>query len=115
MPTPSGCWGCRRCWRFRRCGAANGSGGGGKAEMGVVVKNICLPLAPFTLEVEAEIQGRVTSIFGPSGAGKTSLLDLVAGLRRAKSAFIQLDDEVLVDSSKGVCVPTRLRGIGYVP
>jgi len=39
----------------------------------------------------------------------------VAGLRRADSAFIQLDDEVLTDTAKGVFVPTRRRGIGYVP
>lgn len=62
-----------------------------------------------------EIHGRVTVIFGPSGSGKTSLLLLVAGLRRAKSAFIQLDDRVLTDVSQGVFVPTRQRGIGYVP
>ncbi len=59
--------------------------------------------------------GRVTAIFGPSGAGKTSLLDLIVGLRRARSAFIQLDGTVLTDTATGVWVPTRRRGIGYVP
>jgi molybdate transport system ATP-binding protein len=43
------------------------------------------------------------------------LLDLVAGLRRAESAYIQLDDHVLTDSTRGVSVPPRQRGIGYVP
>jgi molybdate transport system ATP-binding protein len=81
----------------------------------LLLKNISLPLAPFTLEVNVEINGRVTAIFGPSGAGKTSLLDLVAGLRRASSCFIQLGDEVLADSSRGIFVPSRLRGIAYVP
>src|SRR5208282_1126132 len=83
--------------------------------MSLVLKNISLLLAPFTLEVEVEIHGRITVIFGPSGSGKTSLLDLVAGLRRAKSAFIQLDGEVLTDTAKGIMVPARRRGIGYVP
>ena len=83
--------------------------------MSLLLKNISLPLAPFTLEVDVEIQGRITVIFGPSGAGKTSLLDIVAGLRRASSAFIQLNDQVLTDSHRGVFVPTRQRGIGYVP
>src|SRR6185295_8181784 len=76
---------------------------------------ISLPLAHFVLSIDVELQGRTTGIFGPSGAGKTSLLDLVAGLRRAKSAFIKLDDRVLTDISQGVFVPTRQRGIGYVP
>jgi len=83
--------------------------------MSLLLKHISLPLAPFQLEVDVEIHGRITAIFGPSGAGKTSLLDLVAGLRRPDSAFIQLGDRVLTDTGQGVFVPTRLRGIGYVP
>jgi molybdate transport system ATP-binding protein len=83
--------------------------------MSLLLKKISLPLAPFTLEVDVEIRGRVTAIFGPSGAGKTSLLDLVAGLRHAQSAFIELDGLVLTDTSRGVFLPARHRGIGYVP
>ncbi len=83
--------------------------------MRLQLKNISLPLAEFTLETDLEIQEQVTAIFGPSGAGKTSLLDLLAGLRRANSALIQLDDQVLTDTAQGLEVPTRLRRIGYVP
>jgi molybdate transport system ATP-binding protein len=83
--------------------------------MSLLLKTISLPLTPFTLEADLEIKGRITAIFGPSGSGKTSLLDLVAGLRRATSAFIQFDDVVLTDTSRGVFVPPRQRGIGYVP
>jgi molybdate transport system ATP-binding protein len=83
--------------------------------MSLVLKNVSLLLADFVLEAGLEMKARVTVIFGPSGSGKTSLLDLVAGLRRPKSAFIQLDGEVLTDTAKGVRVPARRRGIGYVP
>jgi molybdate transport system ATP-binding protein len=83
--------------------------------MNLLLENISLPLADFTLEVNVEMRKRVTAIFGPSGAGKTSLLDLIAGLRRAQSAFIQLDDRVLTDTAKGLFVPTHQRSIGYVP
>jgi molybdate transport system ATP-binding protein len=83
--------------------------------MSLLLKKIALPLAPFTLEADVEIRGRITAIFGPSGAGKTSLLDLVAGLRRPESAFIQLNGQVLTDTSAHVFVPARQRGIGYVP
>lgn len=85
------------------------------AEMSLLLKDISLPLANFTLEVNAEIRSPITVIFGPSGSGKTSLLDLVAGLRRPESALIQLGDEVLTDTRQNVFVPTRRRGIGYVP
>jgi molybdate transport system ATP-binding protein len=83
--------------------------------MSLLLKNIRLPLAHFTLEIDLELKGRITAIFGPSGAGKTSLLDLIAGLRPAKSAFIQLHDLVLTDSSNRVLIPPQRRRIGYVP
>jgi molybdate transport system ATP-binding protein len=65
--------------------------------MNLRLSNIVMPLADFTLELNEELRAPVTAIFGPSGAGKTSLLDLVAGLRRADSVFLQLDGEVLTD------------------
>jgi molybdate transport system ATP-binding protein len=83
--------------------------------MPLILRNISLTLASFTLEVNLELSGRVTAIFGPSGAGKTSLLDLVAGLRSAESAFIQLDDRILADLPRGGALPACKRGIGYVP
>jgi molybdate transport system ATP-binding protein len=83
--------------------------------MNLLLKNVFLPLAEFPLDVDVEIENQVTAIFGPSGAGKTSLLDLIAGLRRPQSAFIQLGDRVLTDTAAGAQVPTRHRQIGYVP
>lgn len=83
--------------------------------MNLLLQKISLPLASFVLEVDVEIRNRVVAIFGPSGAGKTSLLDLIAGLRRPQSAFIRFGDQVLTDTSRGVRVPARQRGIGYVP
>jgi molybdate transport system ATP-binding protein len=83
--------------------------------MNLLLKKISLPLSDFALDLDVEIQNQVTAIFGPSGAGKTSLLDLIAGLRRPRSAFIQLGDRVLTDTAARAEVPTRHRQIGYVP
>lgn len=83
--------------------------------MTLLLKNIFLPLADFSLELDVAIQNQVTAIFGPSGAGKTSLLDLIAGLRHPKSAFVQVGDRVLIDTTRRTNVPTRHRQIGYVP
>jgi molybdate transport system ATP-binding protein len=85
------------------------------ANVKLLLKNIVLPLAEFPLEIDVELDNQVTAIFGPSGAGKTSLLDLIAGLRRPKSAFIELDGRVLADSARRIAVPPRARQIGYVP
>lgn len=79
------------------------------------LKNISLPLEPFTLRVDVELNGGAVAIFGPSGTGKTSLLDLVAGLRHPETALIELDERVLADTEAKVSVPARSRGIGYVP
>ena len=73
------------------------------------IENLVLPLAHFDLRVTATMSARVTAIFGPSGAGKTSLLDAIAGLRRLQSGRITLGDVVLSD------LPARERRIGYVP
>jgi molybdate transport system ATP-binding protein len=83
--------------------------------MYLLLKKISLALADFTVDVDLELHSQVTAVFGPSGAGKTSLLDLIAGLRHPQSAFIQLHDRVLTDTANRVEVPTRLREIGYVP
>ena len=83
--------------------------------MNLLLKHISLPVADFSIEVDVELQSQVTAIFGPSGAGKTSLLDLIAGLRRPASAFIQLDNRVLTNTADKTLVPPRLREMGYVP
>lgn len=56
----------------------------------------------------------VTALFGRSGAGKTSILNAVAGLIRPVSGRIVLDDIVLFDSSAGIDLPIRERRLGVV-
>jgi molybdate transport system ATP-binding protein len=83
--------------------------------MNLILRDIRLPLADFTLELDVELRGSVTAIFGASGAGKTSLLELIAGLRRAQNGFIQVGDNILLDTRQGINIPIRFRRIGYVP
>jgi molybdate transport system ATP-binding protein len=83
--------------------------------MRLSLQRIRLPLADFVLEVDVELHNQVTAIFGASGAGKTSLLDLIAGLRKPASARIQLEERVLTDTARGAALPPCQRAIGYVP
>ena len=69
----------------------------------------------FTLQAgfEAPTPG-IVALFGRSGCGKTTLVNIVAGLLGADEARIQLDDVVLADSRAGISVPVERRRIGYV-
>jgi molybdate transport system ATP-binding protein len=56
----------------------------------------------------------VTALFGQSGAGKTTLVNAIAGLVRPRHGTITLDGEPLFDSARGIHVPARRRRFGYV-
>jgi molybdate transport system ATP-binding protein len=68
----------------------------------------------FSLEASFQSEGRVTGLFGASGAGKTSLVNMIAGLLRPDRGTIALDGETLDDTSARVHVPPHRRHIGYV-
>ena len=70
---------------------------------------------PFALELHEQLAGGITALFGPSGAGKTTTLDAIAGLRRPSSGRIVVGDRVLFDASRAIDLPPHTRHIGYVP
>ncbi|MHB8268022.1 molybdenum ABC transporter ATP-binding protein [Bradyrhizobium sp.] len=71
-------------------------------------------LGEFSIEASFTSEGRVTGLFGASGAGKTSLINMIAGLLKPDRGFIAVDDETLDDTAKRVHVPPYRRRIGYV-
>ena len=71
-------------------------------------------LGEFSLQASFASEGRVTGLFGVSGAGKTSLINMIAGLLRPDRGGIAIDDETLDDTAAGVHVPAHRRRIGYV-
>ncbi|HGJ5859064.1 MAG TPA: molybdenum ABC transporter ATP-binding protein ModC [Arsenophonus nasoniae] len=56
----------------------------------------------------------ITAIFGVSGVGKTSLINLIGGLTKPDKGQIIFNDRVLVDTEKGLFVPAEMRRMGYV-
>jgi molybdate transport system ATP-binding protein len=69
----------------------------------------------FTLSIDERLTGRITALFGPSGAGKTTTLDAIAGLRTPATGAIRIGDRVLFSSSERIDVPVYDRHVGYVP
>ena len=74
-----------------------------------------LPLDRFELNIDLHTEKHVTGIFGVSGAGKTSLLETICGVRRQARGMIALGAETWLDSDRGVFVKPSQRHIGYVP
>lgn len=71
-------------------------------------------LGALKLAAQFQIAGGVTALFGPSGAGKTSLVNMIAGLLKPDRGSIVLDDTILFDQAEAINVPPHRRRIGYV-
>ncbi len=56
----------------------------------------------------------ITVLFGPSGAGKTSILDLIAGILTPARGRIAVDGQVLFDSAARVNLAPERRRVGYI-
>jgi molybdate transport system ATP-binding protein len=69
----------------------------------------------FLLDVHQHLEAQVVALFGPSGAGKTTMLEALAGLRDPTSGTIEVGGRVFYSSGSRVNLPARRRRIGYVP
>jgi molybdate transport system ATP-binding protein len=72
-----------------------------------------VPLREFALDVELTVGREVVALVGPSGAGKTTVLRALAGLRRARGR-ISVDGHDWLDSARGLDLPAEERSVGLV-
>ena len=73
------------------------------------------PNGTMQLQIDQRIEhGHLVTLYGKSGAGKTSLLRVLAGLMTPESGLIQVHDEVWFDSKKGINEKPGNRSIGMV-
>ncbi|MEQ1776180.1 MAG: molybdenum ABC transporter ATP-binding protein [Burkholderiales bacterium] len=68
----------------------------------------------FSLDAHFDCGTGVTALFGRSGAGKTSVINAIAGLIRPRKGRIVFDGETLFDAEQGIHVRAGLRRFGYV-
>jgi len=71
-------------------------------------------LGSFALAARFEAAAGVTALFGRSGAGKTTIVNMIAGLVTPDCGSISFDGTLLFDAAAGINVPPHQRGIGYV-
>jgi molybdate transport system ATP-binding protein len=80
----------------------------------MLVVDVEKKLGEFSLSAMFAGESGVTALFGPSGAGKTSIVNLIAGLLTPDRGRIQADDEALYDSEVRINLPAYRRRVGYV-
>jgi len=80
----------------------------------MLVVDVEKQLGELALRVTFESAGGATALFGPSGAGKTSIINMIAGLVAPDRGRIVLDGEVLFDDAARIKVPAWRRRIGIV-
>ena len=71
-------------------------------------------LGELLIDVEFQTSSRLTALFGKSGSGKSSIINMIAGLVKPAQGLIVVDGRVLFDSGSGVDIPVHQRRIGYV-
>jgi len=68
----------------------------------------------FTLDADFSVAPGVTALVGPAGAGKTLLMEMIAGLVAPQEGRILLDDAIVFDGQARVNLAPARRGCGYV-
>lgn len=77
--------------------------------------NVKKTLGELRLEADLQIPAQgVTAVFGLSGSGKTSLINMISGLLAPDSGFIRLNGKTLVDTARHINLAPNKRRIGYV-
>lgn len=76
--------------------------------------NLHHQLGDFTIDVNIEAGPGITTLFGKSGAGKSTIIAMLAGLIKPDGGTIRIGGETLFDSSQGINVPAEQRKVGYV-
>jgi molybdate transport system ATP-binding protein len=81
--------------------------------MATLRADFTLPLRAFALELALDVS-RTVALVGPSGAGKTSALRVVAGLAVPSRGRVSLDGERWLDTERRVSLPPERRSVGLV-
>lgn len=68
----------------------------------------------FTLNFKLRLENEILVLWGPSGAGKTTILQCLAGLAKPSSGFIKLNKQVFYSSKEKIHLSPQIRNVGYL-
>lgn len=68
---------------------------------------------PLDIDISIE-EGKLVTLYGNSGAGKTSVLRMIAGLLNADKGLIDVNKNIWLDTERGICLKPQQRKIGFV-
>lgn len=71
-------------------------------------------IAERTIAARFRAEGGITALFGPSGIGKSSLLNMIAGLMRPDTGRIAVNGDIVFDAAARIDLPAERRRLGYV-
>ena len=72
-------------------------------------------LRDFTLDISLSVDnGRILALMGENGAGKSTTLNIIAGLLAPDTGMIRFNGSPVCDTSAGMDIPVEERRIGYV-
>ncbi|OEK81301.1 molybdenum ABC transporter ATP-binding protein [Staphylococcus equorum] len=61
-----------------------------------------------------DIEPKIYAVKGPSGIGKTTILNIIAGLKSANKAYIEVNERILTDTPNNIDMKIQQRNIGYL-
>lgn len=73
-----------------------------------------LPRRSFDLDVDLCLEGSFFGLYGPSGSGKSSLLQVIQGLQHPERGYVSINGRVLFDSAQGIRLAVHQRRVGMV-
>jgi molybdate transport system ATP-binding protein len=80
----------------------------------VLEVDVAIRRGAFTVEAAFASDASIVALFGRSGAGKSTIVNAIAGVSRPARGRIAIGGRVLFDSHSGVDVPPERRRVGYV-
>jgi len=67
-----------------------------------------------SMQIKVKTKSQIVCLYGHSGVGKTTILNIIAGIKEPNHGFIDIADKRLFDRNKKINITSQYRDIGYI-